>query len=203
MTSISTLRDDHIIAQTSSYSCGPATLADLITSYLGGQATKDEITLLAEQTDLYRVGNSDGAQGISMSGLRDAARDKGYRAVGYRMNWTDVPVLLERRGVPLLIHLRSPQPHFALIVAVVDDLIRLSHPPFGETVLHKDDLLDRWDGLVLHVTADDGFRGSRQSMNSEDRDPRGHSCDPCEHSHDPRAHSRDPCEHIRAGRSIH
>lgn len=159
------LRFQHVFRQSSAYTCGPAALASLIAFYFGDDATEAEITLLAEQSDGQRGETSGERRGLSMLALKKAAEIKGYAAVGYRMTWDHVVAFLQRGAAPLLIHLPGPQPHYALLVALYDDFVFVADPSLGETIMHKDELLRKWEGIALYVTGDEAaMNRSQQRM---------------------------------------
>lgn len=135
-------RKSGIIRQTSDVTCGPAALASLLTFHLGEETSEHEIARLS---GTYERGTS------TLLGLRNAARAKGYEAVGYRMTFSALMQEVETSGVPVLVHFKEPSLHYALVLGRVDDFVLVADPSRGNVSMHVGDFSRRWDNNALVV----------------------------------------------------
>ena len=154
-----------VIRQTNQATCGPAALATLLTFYFDDPVTEAEL--------VAQIGK-DVKSMTSIGELVHACRVRGYKADGYCLGekvkakdntyvcrLTDggrreLPLLLkmiERRGVPLLVHFKEPTEHFVLAVGGLDDFVLIADPAQGEVAIHRTDFLRRWDGIARVVSS--------------------------------------------------
>lgn len=131
-----------VLRQRDELTCGPAALATLLTYHLGEPCSEDEVAILASTYT---------ENGTSMLGLRNACRAKGYEATGYRMTLSQLREVVDGEGLPVIAHYREPLAHFAVVVAVEDDVVLVSDPASGCVTMAVDDFVRRWSGAVLVV----------------------------------------------------
>jgi predicted double-glycine peptidase len=165
-----------IIRQTGPATCGPAALATLLTFYLDDPVTEAEMVALT---------GTDRKTMSKMSELVNASHARGHKANGYclgeynkddgscrRPKLPDLLGMIERRGVPVLVHFKEPTQHFVLAVGGVGDFILVADPAHGEVAMHLSDFLRRWDGFVLVVTPSrpvEGGLAERRRRSAETR----------------------------------
>jgi uncharacterized protein len=131
-----------IIRQTSQATCGPASLATLLTFYFNDPVTEEEMVKLT---------GTDNKTMAKLLDLRNASRARGYKADGFRMQLPQLLREVEKSGVPVLVHFKEPTQHFLLVVGSAGDFILVSDPSRGEVSIHQTDFLRRWDNFALVV----------------------------------------------------
>lgn len=131
-----------VVRQTSEITCGPAALATLLTYYYQEKTGEREI---AELSGTMQKGTT------TLLGLQKACRAKGYEATGYRMTLPQLLQEIASSRVPVLVHLKEPTLHYALVTGAVGDHILVSDPAWGEITIHEADFLRRWSSKVLAV----------------------------------------------------
>lgn len=141
--SVQSRRDRDVIFQTSEVTCGPAALATLIQYYLGGKATEQEMTTL---TKTLEKGTT------TLLSLRDAAKTKGYNAVGYKMTLPQLEQQANISNIPVLVHFAEPQLHYALFVGRIGEWVLICDPALGNVTMEVEEFMEKWDGIALVVT---------------------------------------------------
>lgn len=140
------LRDRHVVLQGFDYSCGAGALATLLRYYFEDPVSEQEILLgilqpMTSEEVLDREKN-----GLSLLDLKQYAERRGYRAVGVRLNYTDLKQL---RG-PVLIHLeREEYRHFAVLKGMRGDRIELADPSRGNVRMSVLRFAREWSGIAL------------------------------------------------------
>lgn len=124
----------YLIAQTSQTDCGPAALATLLTFYLDVPAQEEEIARLAGANQT----------GTTLFGLEAATRAKGCGADSFRMSLNTLRRQLAAYPAPLLVRLLSPEPHFALVLSIENDIVFLADPAKGNSLMPVKRFLQRW-----------------------------------------------------------
>jgi uncharacterized protein len=140
------LRDQNIIIQKFDYSCGAGALATLMRYYFGDDVGEDEILLsilgsMSDEDVRDREKN-----GLSLLDLKRCAEQRGYQAVGVKLNYASLPKL---KG-PVLIHLeREDYKHFAVLKGTRGDRIYLADPSRGNIRMSVDRFAKEWSGIAL------------------------------------------------------
>jgi len=124
----------YLITQSSPTDCGPAALATLLTFYLDVPAQEEEMARLAGANQA----------GTTLFGLETATHAKGCGAEGFRMSLDTLRRQLAAYPAPLLVRLLSPEPHFALVLAIENDVVFLADPAKGNTLMPMKRFLQRW-----------------------------------------------------------
>lgn len=145
------LRFERVVGQTDPATCGPAALATLFTFYLERPVGEETFTRTAARHMAAR--GQDWREGLSLSALRAASRAHGVPADAYEMTPGQLREHLTR-GVPALVNLTRPVPHFAVVVAMPDGAVLLADPSRGQRTESTTRFLDSWNGVVLTVTPD-------------------------------------------------
>jgi len=84
LTNFKEIKTQNVVTQTLDYSCGPASLATLLSYYFQDKVTEEEIIkFLLLTTDLKKVKQK---KGFSLLDLKNFAKYKGYQVVGYKMD---------------------------------------------------------------------------------------------------------------------
>ncbi len=147
------LRDRNVVIQRFDYSCGSGALATLLRYYFGDKVSEEELLLsilgrMTEEEVKDREKN-----GLSLLDLKRCAEQRGYQAVGVRLNYASLPKL---KG-PVLIHLeREDYKHFAVLKGARGDRIYLADPSRGNIRMSVDRFAKEWSGIAL-VLGKSGF----------------------------------------------
>ncbi|MFW6111906.1 MAG: C39 family peptidase, partial [Candidatus Bipolaricaulota bacterium] len=147
------LRYEHVRGQNTSTSCGPASLATLFSEFYGEDITEQNIVelmkpYLEEEIEKLKEGKLPEG-GVSMLDLKKVSEELGFPAKGYEVPKENLPSIMRKLRVPLLIHLEKPDEHFSLAVTEFNGQFFLADPTWGVRAIGKGELFDRWDGLIL------------------------------------------------------
>ena len=141
------IKGQNVVKQTMDYSCGPASLATLLSYYFGDPVTEsDVIKYLVLTLDIEKVAER---KGFSLLDLKQFAQWKGYTVVGYRMDLEylvslDKPVL-----VPIDI---KDYTHFVIFRGLKGDRVFVADPALGQMTMKVERFLRLWrDGIGLLV----------------------------------------------------
>ena len=93
------------------------------------------------------------ANGLSLLDLKKYSEQRGYQAVGVKLNYASLPKLMG----PVLIHLeRKDYRHFAVLRGVRGDRVYLADPSRGNIRMSIDRFAKEWSGIAL-VLGKQGF----------------------------------------------
>lgn len=146
------IRSQNVVSQTLDYSCGPASLATVLSYYFQDKVTEEEIIkFLLLTTDLEKVKQR---LGFSLLDLKNFAKYRGYEVVGYKMDLEylvglDKPVL-----IPVDI---KDYAHFVIFRGLKGDRVFLADPALGNITMRVERFLNIWKGgigLVLSKTGE-------------------------------------------------
>lgn len=126
--------DRYLIKQSSGSDCGPAALATLLTHYLDIPTSEAEIAYLSRANQY----------GTTLLGLEQAAQAKGGGAESFRMSFETLRQQLKSYPAPVLVRLLLPEPHFALVLRIENDMVLLADPASGNSMLPHKSFLKRW-----------------------------------------------------------
>ena len=151
------LRYQGVVAQTSWYTCGPATLATLLTRYYDDPSSEAEMLELSVKA--MQGSGKDPTEGITMLALKRALEAKGVPSRGFRVTLEALEDYFREGGLPLVLHVTRPQLHYVLGVGMVGSQLLLADPSFGVRLLPLPALvMDKgFEGFVL-VPIPDGAR---------------------------------------------
>jgi predicted double-glycine peptidase len=147
------LRDRNVVLQGLDYSCGAGALATLMRYYFGDNVSEETILagILGPMNE-EEVRDRE-ANGLSLLDLKRYSEQRGYQAVGVKLNYASLPKL---KG-PVLIHLeRKDYRHFAVLKGVQGDRIYLADPSRGNVRISVDRFAKEWSGIAL-VLGKEGF----------------------------------------------
>jgi uncharacterized protein len=162
------LRDLHIVRQKFDYSCGSGALATLLRYYFEDPVSEEDLLLsilgrMTEEEVRDREKN-----GLSLLDLKRCAMERGYQAVGVKLNYASLPKL---KG-PVLIYLeREDYRHFAVLKGARGDRIYLADPSRGNIRMSVDRFSREWSGIAL-VLGKSGFGlPQKYPLALEDQEP--------------------------------
>ena len=147
ITTLRELKTRYVTFQQYDYSCGAAVISTLLTYYFGEPATEQEvITGIAQRADAQKVLKR---RAFSLLDMKRFALARGYRAVGYQMDFDFLVELNKPVIVP--IEFRDYK-HFVIFKGIVGDRVVIADPAFGNYTMKFTRFLSIWTngiGFVL------------------------------------------------------
>lgn len=137
--------------QETSRTCGPASLVTLLEYYFHVPATEEEVARRALGWGDAQPPPGALDQPATMRGLRDALAHWGFAAYGLEMSASGLRTYLDEVGVPVLVRILYPEPHFTLVAGHAGGHFLLADSALGWWPLAEGDLLAVWDGVALVV----------------------------------------------------
>ena len=148
--SMKEIKGQHVIKQSLDYSCGPAGLATLLSYYLKEPVSEHDIlNTLLKTTDINKVKER---KGFSLLDLKNYSIQKGYTAVGYKMDLD----FLRKLNKPALVPIKFKNyRHFIVIKAILGDRVFAADPTAGNIILKLNYFSKIWQGGVGLVVEDE------------------------------------------------
>lgn len=143
------MRFEGVIGQADWYTCGPAAAATLLHHYFGIPATEEE--MLAKAAAVMQAGGRDPRTGITAQALVSAMGELGLTVRGYRVLAGDLAEYFHRGGLPVIVHVTRPEPHYVVVVGLVAGRWLVADPSWGRRLFDHEELLDAkgFSGVVL------------------------------------------------------
>lgn len=140
------LRDLHVIKQQEDFSCGAAALATLMRYYFGDETSEQEILGLLEAALTEEQKQQKALRGFSLLDLKQVARQKGYRAAGFRLRMSQ----LAKVQAPVIV-LVEPMgyKHFAVYRGLDRGRVYLADPARGNLRMSLGRFLNEWSGVIF------------------------------------------------------
>jgi uncharacterized protein len=147
------IKQQHIVRQSLDFSCGPASLATLLSYYFQDTVTEQQIIkALILTTDLKKIKQR---KGFSLLDLKNFAELRGYKVTGYRMD-LDYLVSLDQ---PVLVPLKiKTYNHFVIFRGMNGDRVFIADPALGNMSMKADRFLSLWQGGIGLVLSNPGKR---------------------------------------------
>lgn len=140
------LRYQRFVGQTDWYTCGPAAVATLLTSYYGIPTSELEMVQLTLQA--MEGTGKDPTEGMTLLSLKQALEFRNITSKGYRLTLESLVDYFRQGGLPLIVHVTRPQLHYVVGIGVVGDYFVLGDPSFGNRILP-----------ISALTSEKGFAG--------------------------------------------
>lgn len=158
------LRYEGVVEQSTWYTCGPAAVATLLTYFFSIPTTEEEA--LHEALAAMEARGISAVQGIPLLALRDVLAARGIPSEGFRVTPEDLVDYFVRGGLPVILHVSRPQPHFVVAIGWRDGLLLVADPSFGRYWMSLGELtsMKGFEGYVL-VPIPDGGVGLRAHRN--------------------------------------
>jgi predicted double-glycine peptidase len=138
----------NIVMQKFDYSCGPAAMATLMTYYFQDEVTEREILLNIVSSLSAEEFENRKDEGLSLLDLKQYAEQRGYQAVGIRLEVSSLPKL---RG-PVLVYLETADfKHFAILRGIREDRVYIADPSRGNVRMSISDFIREWPGIALAI----------------------------------------------------
>lgn len=131
-TSYRQLRYEGVIGQSDWYTCGPAAAATLLHHYYGIDVDEKAVleSALAESAAL----GQDPTVGISALALTRALASWGFQTPGYRLAPDDLVQYFQRGGLPLILHVTVPEPHYIVAIGIAGGHLVAADPSWGRRI---------------------------------------------------------------------
>lgn len=145
--SLMDLRHQHVVQQQRDYSCGSASLATIFNYYLNSPVRETEIILSLLELNKKKGTLEDviRRRGFSMLDLKLFAEERGFKAVGYRLDFEDLASLGVQAIVPII---PDGFKHFVVFRYADANRVYLSDPSFGNLVESIDQFKKDWYGFT-------------------------------------------------------
>lgn len=168
------LRWQGVHRQETSATCGPASVVTLLTYYMGMPVGEEEVARRARAGRGEDRSPLPGDDGVTMRGLQAALASWGVRAYGLAMTRQGLEAYLDEVGIPLIVRVARPEPHFTLVAGIADGHVLLADSALGWRALPYPDFLAMWDGIALAVDPDHSplWQEMASSSNAEPLGPR-------------------------------
>jgi predicted double-glycine peptidase len=148
------LKFTNIVRQTRDYSCGAASLATILTYYIGRETSEEEVlnAILSNADDLKAERIKE--KGLSLLDLKKYGESLGYRIKGYKLpdyhNITklEVPaiVLVDHRGLS----------HFVVVKGNIGQDVFIADPARGNIKISLDEFGKIWGNILLICSKPNG-----------------------------------------------
>jgi predicted double-glycine peptidase len=143
ITTVKEMKTRYVIFQQYDFSCGAAVIATLLTYYFGEPVTEKEVVYgIAQRADLEKVLKR---RAFSLLDMKRFAQSRGYKAIGYQM---DFDFLVElKKPVIVPVEIRNYK-HFVIFKGIVGDRVVIADPAFGNYTMKFTRFLSIWtDGI--------------------------------------------------------
>lgn len=140
------LRFDSVIGQTSDFTCGPAAIATLLTSYYGQPVSEQSVTERSV-ADMQTRGKAV-TEGLTLLSLKNVLNDEAVPGNGYKLTLEQLRGVLSQ-GLPVVANVVYPKGHYYLVLAVDDQNVLLADPSWGVRSQPLVNFLNAWNGVVL------------------------------------------------------
>lgn len=143
-----TLRDQNVVIQKYDYSCGPASLATLLTYHYKDPVSERTILSAAKTVLSKEAYLTAQKEGLSLFDLKLIAESRGYMVKGVK-----IPLkALTKIPIPILVHLNvGKYLHFAVLKGVKNNRVYLSDPSRGNLEMTPGEFKKEWQGIALII----------------------------------------------------
>lgn len=133
------LRYQQTIGQTDIYTCGAAAVATLFTHFYKQPVSELEIVEIAEKV-MESSGKKPQESGLNALSLKQALINKSIDADVKEVTLEQLKRYFERGGLPIVIHVTIPQPHYILAIGILEDWLIVSDPTLGRGMFPLENL---------------------------------------------------------------
>lgn len=125
----------YVILQSRQDTCGSASIATLLNSYLSCPTSEQEMMRLSG----YTPGNE-----ASLLDLQRAVMQKQYGAASCKMTLPALQQQLKTYSTPVIVRFHSPSPHFSVLLGMDTDSCYLADPSLGNIMISTRDMAKMW-----------------------------------------------------------
>jgi len=150
ITSYRSLRYEQTIGQTNIYTCGAAAVATLFTHFYNQPVGELDVLEIAENI-MREGGRNPEESGLNAFSLRQALITQGIDADVKEVTLDQLRQYFNRGGLPIVIHVTIPQPHYILAIGLVEDWLIVSDPTLGRGMFPLENLNTEkgFSGIVI------------------------------------------------------
>ena len=144
------LRYQQTVGQTNIYTCGAAAVATLFTHFYNQSVGELEVLEIAEKI-MEESGKNPEESGLNAFSLKQALITQGIDADVKEVTLEQLKEYFKRGGLPIVIHVTIPQPHYLLAVGLVEDWLIVSDPTLGRGMFPLENLNTQkgFSGIVI------------------------------------------------------
>ena len=144
------LRYQQTIGQTDIYTCGAAAIATLFTHFYKQPVGEIEVLEIAEKL-MQGSGKKPQESGLNALSLKQALISKDIDADVKEVTLEQLKRYFERGGLPIVIHVTIPQPHYILAIGILEDWLIVSDPTLGRGMFPLENLNTQkgFSGIVI------------------------------------------------------
>lgn len=129
------LRYRAVVEQSDWFTCGPAAAATLLSRYFGLNVSEARVVELAVAFMNLDPGRAGPPSGITLKALSQAMEVLGVPSSGYRVSLEALAGYFRRGGLPVILHVSRPRPHFVVGVGYVAGQMVADDPWWGREVV--------------------------------------------------------------------
>lgn len=139
------MKTQYLVFQEYDFSCGAAVVSTLLTYYFGEPATEKEVIAgLFKRSNVKLVLQR---RAFSLLDMKKFALAKGYKAVGYRMDFEFLADLSKKQPVIVPINIRNYD-HFVIVKGIVGDRVVIADPALGNYTMRVGRFMPIWKGGI-------------------------------------------------------
>lgn len=144
------LRYQQTIGQTDIYTCGAAAVATIFTHFYKQPVGELEVLQIAEKV-MEGSGKKPQESGLNALSLKQALIIKGIDADVKEVTLEQLKRYFDRGGLPIVIHVTIPQPHYILAIGILEDWLIVSDPTLGRGMFPLENLNTQkgFSGIVI------------------------------------------------------
>jgi len=148
------LKFTNIIRQTKDYSCGAASLATILTYYIGRETSEEEVlnAILSSADDLKTERIRE--KGLSLLDLKHYGESLGYQVKGYKIPDYQQITKLKVPGIILIDH--RGLSHFVVIKGSIGKKVFIADPARGNIKISLEEFGRIWGNILLTCTKPGG-----------------------------------------------
>ncbi|WP_299425428.1 cysteine peptidase family C39 domain-containing protein [uncultured Meiothermus sp.] len=128
------LRYQEVVGQTDWFTCGPAAAATLL-RYHYDKDTSEAQMLMLSLGFMQKPEDEARLSGITALALRQAMQAKGLLSRGFRLTPAQLVDYFQRGGLPVLLHVTRPEPHYVVAVGLIGGQLVLADPSWGRRIM--------------------------------------------------------------------
>ena len=148
------LKFTNIVRQTRDYSCGAASLATILTYYIGRETSEEEVlsAILSDDDDLKAERIRE--KGLSLLDLKTYGESLGYKVKGYKLPDHNNITKLKIPAIVLIDH--KGLSHFVVVKGSIDKDVYIADPARGNMKISLKEFGRIWGNVLLICTEPDG-----------------------------------------------
>jgi len=144
----------NIIRQTRDYSCGAASIATILTYYIGRETSEEEVLSAilsnADSQETERIRE----KGLSLLDLKTYSESLGYKVQGYKLSDHNNITKLKIPAIVLIDH--RGLSHFVVVKGTIGQDVFIADPARGNMKISLKEFSEIWGNIILVCTNPNG-----------------------------------------------